>query len=50
MSVKRLEPNKYGNYPCPYCGHILTGIYREWTKPPRITDYICHWCKRGFRV
>ena len=48
MSVK-LEPNEYGNYPCPYHddGYVLTPIVREWMDPPRI-DYVCHRCKIMF--
>jgi len=44
----RLEPNEHGNYPCPYCGYILTAIFREWL--PGITDYICHHCQIGFKI
>lgn len=48
--VFTLEPNEYGNMPCPYCDKIFTPILREWMKPPRVTDYICHWCKMGFKI
>ena len=43
-----LIPNESGNYPCPYCNHTLTPIFREWLLA--ITDYICHWCKIGFKI
>ena len=42
--AKRLEPNEWGNYPCPHCTHILTPIVREWMNPPEV-NYICHRCK-----
>ena len=48
--MAKLEPNEHGNYLCPYCDHALTPILREWLKPPRVTDYVCHWCKIGFEV
>ena len=48
--MAKLEPNGYGNYPCPYCSFILTPIVRVWMKPPRVTDYICHRCQIGFKV
>jgi len=48
--MAKLEPNEGGNYPCPYCERILTPILREWMKPPRVTDYVCHRCKIGFKV
>lgn len=48
--LNKLEPNEYGNYPCPHCDFILTPILREWMNPPRITDYICHRCKIGFKI
>ncbi|KKN60486.1 hypothetical protein LCGC14_0531320 [marine sediment metagenome] len=45
-----LEPNEYGNLLCPYCSFALIPILREWLKPPRVTDYICHRCQKGFEV
>ena len=44
----RLEPNESGHYPCPHCNKILTAIVKTWL--PGITDYICHSCKKGFKV
>ena len=46
--MTKLEPDKNGNYPCPYCFHILTPIFAEWLL--RVTDYICHWCQIGFKI
>lgn len=46
----KLEPGEGGNFPCPYCGHYLIEIVREWMNPPRVTDYICHHCQIGFKV
>ena len=46
----KLIPTEYGNYPCPYCKHVLTPILREWMNPPIVTDYICHRCQIGFKV
>jgi len=46
--MAKLEPDKNGNYPCPYCNHTLTPIFREWI--PAITDYICHHCQIGFKI
>ena len=46
--MAKLEPNESGNYPCPYCNHILTPIFRVWLL--RVTDYICHWCQIGFKI
>ena len=48
--AKTLEPYDCGNYPCPYCGFTLTPILREWMKPPRVTDYVCHRCKIRFEI
>ena len=48
--MTKLNPNKYGNYPCPHCSNILTPILREWMKPPMVTDYICHHCQVGFKI
>lgn len=48
--VIKLEPNKHGNYPCPHCENTLTPILREWMRPPRVTDYVCHKCKVGFDI
>ena len=50
IKAKTLEPNEYGNYPCPYCGFILTAILREWMNPPHVTDYVCHRCKIMFEI
>ena len=46
----RLEPNEHGNLLCPYCSFVLTPILREWLKPPQVTDYVCHRCKKGFEI
>ena len=48
--MPKLEPNEYGNYPCPYCNFILTPILREWMNPPAVTDYVCHRCQIGFKM
>lgn len=45
-----LEPNEHGVLLCPYCDWALTGIVREWMKPPAITDYVCHHCQIGFKI
>jgi len=47
-NTKRLEPDEGGHYPCPYCERVLTPIFRMWI--PRVTDYICSFCKIGFKV
>lgn len=44
----KLNPNENGNFPCPYCGNILTAIFKEWLQ--YVTDYICHRCQKGFKV
>ena len=46
--MAKLEPNEHGNYPCPYCTHILTAIIKVWI--PEISDYICHRCQIGFEI
>ena len=43
-----LNPTETGHFQCPYCGKIMTPIFNE--KLLKITDYICHWCKKGFEV
>lgn len=44
----KLNPNEHGNYPCPYCGYILTAIFKVWVLA--VTDYICHRCQKGFKI
>jgi len=46
--MPKLEPNESGNYPCPYCNHTLTPIFKVWLHC--VTDYICHTCQIGFKV
>ena len=43
-----LNPTESGHFQCPYCGKIMTLIFNE--KLLKITDYICHICKKGFEV
>ena len=51
MISKILEPDKNGNYECPYCPNkSMVPILREWMNPPIVTDYICHHCQIGFKI